>query len=253
MTITFIVSDCLLIVISEIIYGLVVPVIWLQRTDEAEKEYFSLEIYEIVLLNCLTPLGAVISPLFLLEFNATIGRRNTLFMLSSVILVAEIGLAFTMHKYMSYITTFIIGFVAGCARTSISIFLSDICEDKNKSKIRIFIMRFIGVIFTLCLVITLHTPRYTITAISGIFLIFLLFLFFYLKRRSLRIAESILWLPVLSGLIFTVTYSLGLGVQSVALITQFFPHSMKTKAASLSTSTVYTIYLIFMSTFPFDL
>lgn len=244
MTITFIVSDCLLIVIVGIVNEWVVPEIWLTRTDDALVNAFSLETYEIELLIRLLPLGAIISPIFLLEFHETIGLRYTLFMLSSVILIAEIGIAFTMHKYMSYIATFIIGFVEGCAVTSISIFLSDICEDKSKSKIYIFIMRFISVLVT-CLVTTDYIAHYTISAISGILLIFLLYLFFYSKRRNWRTADSILWLPVLCVLFFTVTYCLGLGILSVALMTQIFPSSMKTKAASFSTCTAYTIVLIF--------
>lgn len=56
-------------------------------------------------------------------------------MLSTIMLVSEIGLAFSTHLYMYYVTRFVIGLCVGGTVASASVFVSEISENHNRGMI----------------------------------------------------------------------------------------------------------------------
>lgn len=117
------------------------PVIWKLKTNDTNINPLGSPVttYQVALIAGLTPFGSLISPLFLTKFCDIIGRRNTLMMTTTLMLIGYIGLAYSTHVYMYYIARFIIGLAVGGAVTSTSIFLSEISEDHNRGTIGCFI------------------------------------------------------------------------------------------------------------------
>lgn len=359
--------------------------------------------FEVALISGLLPFGGIISPLFLTKLCDIIGRKNTMIILSTVMLAAEIALAYSAHVYMYYISRFIIGVSIGGAVSAVSVFLSEISEDHNRGMIGCFIgMSFpvgnlcvylLGPIFSvkvftllcavpnivnlfclftfipespfylastgdrestikslerlrnktpsqiekeyetifqtiqetsgkveatwcnifrvrslrrgfiiavglswfqefsgICAIMAFAGPLFDASGASlsgdmiailiglvkfasGIFTTIViekvgrrpllisstlggsvpllsLGIFFYLKKNNSPIVDSISWLPIVSVLVFIITYSLGLGVIPTSIMSEIFPSNAKSKAASASTCTALTVMFLITTVFP---
>lgn len=93
-------------------------------------------------------------------------------------------------------------------------------------------------------------PLLIFSTLGGCIPHFLLGLFFYLKQAESPIIESILWLPIISVLVFIVTFNLGLGVIPTSIMSELFPSNVKSKAASASTCTSLALMFIVTTAFP---
>lgn len=381
------------------------PVIWKLKSNDTNINPLGspASTYQVALIAGLTPFGSLISPLFLTKFCDIIGRKKTLMMVTTIMLISTTGLAYSTHIYMYYIARFIIGLSVGGSVTSVSIFLSEISEDHNRGMIGCFMglsfpignfyVYIVGPLFSvkvftlictipniinlLCLLTFIpETPYYlaskrnrtvaiksldrlrnkssneiekeydaivntlgstsremegtwnsllrernlrkgliialflslfqqlsgicAILAFAGplfdasgaslsgdmtailiglvkitsvIFTIaiiervgrrplllastlggsiphFLLAMFFYLKSHSSPIVDNILWLPIVSVLGFIIMYSLGLGVIPTSIMSELFPNSVKSKAASVCSCGGHICLFIVTTSFP---
>lgn len=93
----------------------------------------------MALITGLVPFGGMIGPLFLTKFCDIIGRRKTLLILSSVMVVFEAVLACSTNIYMFYIARFVIGLCVGVGVAALPVFLSEISENHNRGTIGCFV------------------------------------------------------------------------------------------------------------------
>lgn len=112
-------------------------------------------------------------------------------------------------------------------------------------------VKFASVIFTAAVIERVgRRPLLISSTLGGSVPLFFLGLFFYLKKHNSPIVDSILWLPIVSVLLFVITYSLGLGVIPTSIMSEIFPSNAKSKAASASTCTALSVMFIITTIFP---
>lgn len=95
--------------------------------------------YQVALITGLVPFGGVVGPLFFTKFCDIIGRKKTLMILSTLMILFEAVLAFSTNIYMYYISRFMIGLCVGVSVAATSIFLSEISQDHNRGTIGCFV------------------------------------------------------------------------------------------------------------------
>lgn len=90
---------------------------------------------QISLLAGLSPLGGIIGPLFLTRFCDIIGRRKTIIMLSIMMLIGEIVVAFSRYILICYIGRFLSGLAIGAVVGVVPVFITEISEDHNRGRV----------------------------------------------------------------------------------------------------------------------
>lgn len=117
------------------------PVIWKLKSNNTDINPLGKPIttIQVAWIMGLVPFGGILGPIFLTKFCDIIGRRKTLMILSGVMLVSDIVLAFATNIYMYYAAKFMIGLCVGVGAAAASIFLSEISEDHNRGTIGCFV------------------------------------------------------------------------------------------------------------------
>lgn len=117
------------------------PVIWKLKSNNTDINPLGepTSTLEIALIAGISPLSGLLATIFLTGLCDIIGRKNTLLVLSIVMFVGTICLAFSTNLYMCYISRFILGVAVGGSVPAVSVFLSEISQDHNRGLIGCFI------------------------------------------------------------------------------------------------------------------
>lgn len=80
--------------------------------------------------------------------------------------------------------------------------------------------------------------------------LFVLGAFFYLRSINSIIVDSILWLPIISILLYIIAYSIGIGIIPVAMMSELVPINYKSKVTSVCSIVLLVLSLILTTIFP---
>lgn len=93
-------------------------------------------------------------------------------------------------------------------------------------------------------------PLLLVSTLGGSVSLLVLGLFFYLKKFSFMILNTLSWVPVTSALLFIVFFAVGLASIPVSLPSELFPVNAKSKISSACAGTTLTFMFAVITLFP---
>lgn len=117
------------------------PIIWKLKSNNTEINPLAEPIatFQVSMLLGSLSLGGIIGPTFFIYLLDAIGRRKTMIILSTIMIVFEAVLAFSTNIDIYCAARVILGFCVGAGPAVTSIYLSELAQDHNRGMIGCFI------------------------------------------------------------------------------------------------------------------